>query len=207
MASKRSPQRGSILVEFVLSSLFWVPLLMGTFVIGLNLLRAIQVTQVCRDAGHMFAYGIDFSQPGNQNLLVRLANGLNFSLSGGSGVVILSMVTSIGAAQCTAAGLQADTTHCPNMNQSVFTRRVIVGNSGARTSNFGTPNAGIVDASGYISSASYLSDTSARAVGFGTLLPLAGGQLAYLTEMYLASPDIDWTNFMTGTGVYARVIF
>ncbi|MDQ6699317.1 MAG: hypothetical protein M3Z36_03930 [Acidobacteriota bacterium] len=184
-----------------------MPLLMGTFVVGLNLLRAIQVTQVCRDAGHMFAYGIDFSQSGNQNLLVRLANGLNFSAGGGSGVVILSTVTFIGAAQCTAAGLQADTTHCPNLNQSVFMRRIVVGNSGVRASNFGTPNGGIVDGSGHISSSSYLSDTSARAAGFASFLPLAAGQLAYLTEMYLASPDIDWTNFMTGTGVYARVIF
>ena len=207
MPTESSKQKGSILVEFVLSSLFWVPLLMGTFVVGLNLLRAIQVTQVCRDAGHMFAYGVDFSQSGNQNLLVRLANGLNFSVTGGNGVVILSTVTFIGAAQCTAAGLQADNTHCPNMNQSVFMRRVVVGNSGVRPSNFGTPNGGIVDGSGYISSGSYLSDTSARAAGFAAFLPLAGGQLAYLTEMYLASPDIDWTNFMTGTGVYARVIF
>lgn len=207
MPSRRNKRKGSILVEFVLSSLFWVPLLMGTFVTGLNLLRAIQVTQVCRDAGHMFAYGVDFSQSGNQNLLVRLANGLNFSTSGGNGVVILSTVTFIGAAQCTGAGLQADTTHCPNINQSVFMRRIIVGNSAARASNFGTPNSGIADGRGYISSSSYLSNTSARAAGFATFLPLAAGQLAYLTEMYLASPDVDWTNFMTGTGVYSRVIF
>ncbi|MDQ6663337.1 MAG: hypothetical protein M3Z23_02975 [Acidobacteriota bacterium] len=207
MKRRKQGESGSILVEFVLSSLFWVPLLMGTFVIGLNLLRAIQVMQVCRDAGHMFAYGVDFSQTGNQNLLIRLTNGLNFSTSGGNGVVIFSTVSAIGALQCTAAGYQADTTNCPNLNQIVFTRRIVVGNSSARASNFGTPGSGTVDGNGYILASDYLTNISERATGFSTLLPLAAGQIAYLTETYLASPDIDWTNFMTGTGVYARTIF
>lgn len=207
MQTPRRTDRGSILVEFVLSSIFWVPLLMGTFVVGLNLLRAIQVTQICRDAGHMFAYGVDFSQAGNQNLIIRLANGLNFSIGGGNGVVIFSTLTYIDSAQCTGAGLSADTTNCPNLNQIVFTRRIAVGNSSARASNFGTPGSGIVDANGYIPSSSYLSNTTARAAGFSSLLPLAAGQFAYLSEVYVASPDIDWTNFMTGTGVYARSIF
>jgi len=194
-------------VEFVLSSLFWVPLLMGTFVVGLNLVRAIQVMQICRDAGHMFAYGVDFSQAGNQNLLIRLTSGLNFSIGGGNGVVIFSTLSGIGALQCTAAGYQADTAHCPNINQIVFTRRIVVGNSSKRASNFGTPGSGTVDANGYIAASYYLTNISERATGFSSLLPLAAGQLAYLTETYLASPDIDWTNFMTGTGVYARTIF
>ncbi|MDQ2898863.1 MAG: hypothetical protein M3Y07_03570 [Acidobacteriota bacterium] len=207
MKRRKPSESGSIVVEFVLSSLFWVPLLMGTFVIGLNLVRAIQVMQVCRDAGHMFAYGVDFSQTGNQNLLIRLTNGLNFSTSGGSGVVIFSTVSGIGALQCTAAGYQPDTAHCPNLNQIVFTRRIVVGNASARASNFGTPGGGTVDGNGYIAASDYLTNISERTTGFSTLLPLAAGQLAYLTETYLASPDIDWTNFMTGTGVYARTIF
>src|SRR5205807_3027362 len=145
----------------------WVTLLIGTLVIGGNLIKSIQVVQLCRDVGHMWAYGVDFSQTSNQNLIAQLAQGLNFSTSGtGNGVVILSKVTYIGATQCTAAGLAANTTSCPNLNQTVFTRRVVVGNSGVRASNFGTPAGGIIGANGYILSADYLTNTSARATNF-----------------------------------------
>jgi hypothetical protein len=133
--NSQARRRGSSLIEFVLSSMFWVTLLIGTLVIGGNLVKSIQVVQLCRDVGHMWAYGVDFSQASNQNLIAKLAQGLNFSTSGsGNGVVILSSVTYIGPNQCTAGGLAADTTSCPNLNQTVFTRRVVAGNSSVRAS-------------------------------------------------------------------------
>ena len=42
---------GSSLIEFVLRSMFWVTLLIGTLVIGGNLIKSIQVVQLCRDVG------------------------------------------------------------------------------------------------------------------------------------------------------------
>jgi hypothetical protein len=51
-----TPRSGSIMIEFVFSTLFWAMLLMGVSVIGLNLVRSLQVTEVCRDAGHLYAY-------------------------------------------------------------------------------------------------------------------------------------------------------
>ncbi len=68
---------GSSLIEFVLRSMFWVTLLIGTLVIGGNVIKSIQVVQLCRDVGHMWAYGMDFSQTSNQNLIAKLAQGLN----------------------------------------------------------------------------------------------------------------------------------
>ncbi len=131
-----SRQKGSALIEFVLCfALFWVPLFLGTLVIGFNVIRAIQVTQVCRDAGHMYSYGMDFSQSAYQNLLVSLAPGLNMTVSGGKGVVILSTVTYVDQTDCTAGGYP----HCANLNQTVFTRRIVIGNSGLYSSAFGTP--------------------------------------------------------------------
>ena len=201
-------RRGSSLIEFVLSSMFWVTLLIGTLVIGGNLIKAIQVVQLCRDVGHMWAYGVDFSQASNQNLIAKLAQGLNFSTSGtGNGVVILSNVTYIGNNQCTAGGLAANTTSCPNLFQTVFTRRVVVGNASVRASNFGTPNSGIIGANGFILAADYLTNTSARANSFISLLPLAPGDVSSLTESYFRSPELDWPGVMTGTGEYAYAIF
>lgn len=203
----RNAKRGSALIEFALSSLFWMPLLLGTIVIGLNLLRAIRVTQICRDAGHMYAYGIDFSQPSNRNLLLRLATGLNITATGGDGVVIFSSITLVGPGDCTAAGLQPDSAHCANLGNLVFTKRLVVGSKALRASSFGTPNSYLIDSSGAIRSSRYLTDTSARAVGFSNLMSLTSGQYAYVAEAYFSSPDYDWQGFMTGTGVAARSIF
>lgn len=195
-------------MEFVLTSLFWVPLLAGTLVIGGNLIKSIQVVQVCRDVGHMWAYGVDFSQTSAQNMITQLTQGLNFNTNGtGNGVIIFSNVTYIGNNQCLAAGLTANTTSCPNLNKTVFTRRVVVGNASVRTSNFGTPSTGIIGARGFITAQDYCTNTSARAGNFISLLPLAPGDLSTLTETYFSSPELDWPGIMTGTGEYSYVIF
>ena len=49
----------------------------------MRLVRANQVSEVCRDAGHMFAYGVNFSQASSQNVLVQLTQGLNMTANGG----------------------------------------------------------------------------------------------------------------------------
>jgi len=205
--SKPTREHGGALMEFSFSTLFWVPLLLGTMVLGLNLSRAIRVTQFCRDAGHMYAYGVDFSQSANQNLLIQLATGLNITTTGGNGVVIFSTITSIAASDCTAGGLQANSSQCPNLNYMVFTNRIVIGNSSLTPSAFGTPNASDMDSSGSIPSSKFLTDTSTRAVGFSNLIMVASGQYAYVSEAHFSSPDYDWTGFLTGTGVAARSIF
>lgn len=204
---RRRRERGSNAVEFTFSLLVLMPLLVGTKVVGINLLRAIQVTQFCRDVGHMYAYGVDFSQPANQTLLTHLAQGLDVRISGGNGVVIFSTVTSVGANDCTAAGLQANTTSCPNLNQAVYTRRFVVGDPSKMSSHYGSPDSGIVGANGYITAANYLKNRSARAPGFTSLMSLSSGQFAYLTEAYVAAPDLEWRGSMTSPGAYAFNIF
>jgi hypothetical protein len=199
---RRHGKRGTELIEFALVTSFLLPLLFGTVVVGLNLGRAIQVIQVSRDTCHMYARSIDFSDPANQNIVVWLANGLGITATGGRGVVILSTVTFIGQAQCTAGGLS--TGQCTNINQPVFIDRIVIGNSSARASVFGTPSAGLIDSQGNVSN--YMTDASARAVGFNSVLPLAAGDVAYLTETYVVSSDYGLPGF-TGTGVYSRAIF
>src|SRR5260370_14649376 len=83
--NSQARRSGTSMVEFVLSSLFWVPLLLGTLVIGGNVIKSIQVIQLCRDVGHMWAYSVDFSQTANQNIMAQLARGLNFSTTSGTG--------------------------------------------------------------------------------------------------------------------------
>ena len=84
---------------------------------------------------------------------------------------------------------------------------LVVGNADLFTSRFGTPSGSIVGADGSIASMDFLKNTSARGQGFTTLLPMTGGEFAYLTETYFSSPDLDWRGYLTGTGVYERAIF
>lgn len=174
---------------------------------GFDLIRAMQVTQVCRDAGHMYSYGVDFSQSAYQNLLISLAPGLNMTATGGSGVVILSTVTYIDSNDCIAGGYLATTSSCANLNQTVFTRRVVVGNAGLHTSAFGTPSSGDMDSSGNISSAGYLNNSNDRAVGFSGLIPLSSGQFSYMSEMYEQSPNLSWWSYLGTAWADARSIF
>jgi hypothetical protein len=197
----RSRERGSSLIEFVLCvALFWFPFFLGMWRIGINLSRAIQVTEVCRDAAHMLAYGIDFSDPDNQAVLQKVAQGINLS-STGQGVVILSYVTFVDGTDCQSQGLQQNTSSCPNMNQLVFTRRIVMGKTSIRASAFGTPNAADMDSTGTIAPKTYLTDTTCRALGFSNLMTLSWGQYAYMAEMTLNSPDLG------NTASSARSIF
>ncbi len=204
---RRRSERGSIMVETVLSLLVLMPLLMGTSVIGMNLVRAIQVRQFSRDVAHLWAYGIDFSKDGNQTLMTHLAQGLNVQKTGGNGVVIFSTVTMVGDADCTAGGLKANTTSCPNLNQAVYVRRIVVGDPTKLTSKFGTPPSNIVGSDGKIAASDYLTNKADRVPAFTTLMAINSGEYKFLTEVYVAASDLDWKGFMSGTGTYSYNIF
>jgi hypothetical protein len=195
------------MIEFCLSTVLWTAVLIGLSTVGLNLIRALQVEQICRDAGRLYSAGLDFTQTGNQNLLLMLATGQNITATGGNGVFVFSIVEYIDTPQCAAGGLSGNSTSCPNLDQDVFIQRVVVGNGSLFSSPFGTPGAGTIGTSGNISSSGYLTNTSLRAVGFSSLISLTGGQVAYLTETYFISPDFAWGSYMSGAGVYGRKIF
>jgi hypothetical protein len=207
--STRSGRRGSSGVEFALSTIFWVPLLVGTFGIGFKLVNANQAQQVCRDVGHMYAYGVDFSQSANQDVAVNLGQGLGFSKTGGPGILTLSIMKMIGATDCTSSGFvpngtTPNTTNCPNLNQVVISQRLYIGNTTLRSSAFGTPSSSLLDSSGNISLVQQVSNTALRSTTFSNLLTLTSSQVAYLTEAYFISPDL---NGNTTNGTYSRVIF
>jgi hypothetical protein len=199
-------ERGTSAIEFAFCCLVLMPLLLGGLSVGFNLVRATQVEQFAYDAGHQYAYGIDFTQTSAQQLLVMLATGLNFSLSGGTGEVIFSTVLMVGPNDCTSGGLQPNSGSCPNLNQAVYTRWYKVGNASLYNSTFGAPTTAD-PTTGIISSSSYLVDASARAGGFTSVMSLSASQSIYLTEVYFSSSDYNITGFITGSGVYERAIF
>jgi len=214
-ARRRARQSGQEIIEFGLVTLLYVPLLLGTFVTGMNLIRNIEVTHVCRDLGNMYIHGADFSTWAMQNQAARLAVGLGLNVGSsfagnqntnntatGRGVVIVSQVTFVGTPSCTAA-LPAS---CTNQNQYVFTQRIVFGNAGLRTSNYGSPTGAVINSAGVVQNP--VTDFAARATNFSTNLQtqLNDGQFIYIVEVYFDSPDLAVSSLSPG-GVYSRVFF
>ena len=194
-----SKQRGVTSIEFVLvATFFYVPMIVGTLTTGFSLVRAMQAAEITRDVGHMFGKGVDFSIQSNQNIVVNQI-GAPLGLSGnggnvtggtsGSGVIVLSLVTEIGTAQCTS---------CANLNHMVVSRRIVIGNKSLYSSPYG--GAMTIDSStGDVQN--YMTDPSARADNFSHLLSLNAGEMAFLAESYFV-PSIG-----TGPNAYNYVIF
>lgn len=201
-------QRGASAIEFALSTSFWVPLLIGVCVLGFKLIEADRTQQICRDTGHMFAYGTDFSDSGSQALARRLASGYNLT-STGNGILIFSIVKVIASSDCTLSGYvpsnqTPNTTNCPNLGQYVISQRLYIGNTGVFSSTFGTPASNLLDAQGHTSLTQQVSNLGLRTSSFSQILTLTAGQFTYATEAYFQATDL-YGN--PAGGVYSRAIF
>lgn len=185
--------RGNAIVELGLLAIPLTMTLMGTVVVGLNLGRSIHASQVNRDAGAFFVRGIDFTSSHNKQLMVRLAQGLGITETGGTGVIILTKVTWIPQSKCTALGLSG----C-NANKHVMTQRITIGNKNARISTLGTPAPAQIDSKGLVTDFM----TSNLAIAYFPWMQLVENEYAYVAESYFASPGFDLPGFRTGSGVY-----
>ena len=204
-------ERGNALLEFAAVSIVIIPLFFGMVGAGIQLGRMNEAVQICRDAAHMYARGVDFSLVSNQNILVNLATGTGMTVNGGNGVVIMSQIVQVYQADCTAAGLTVG--QCANLNKLVFANRLVTGNSGLRPSNYGTPPAALIDAQGNIAASDYLTKPTLVLTGsMATELTNAGltlndGDIAYLTEFFESMPDLTFLGVAGSSGVYAKAIF
>lgn len=199
---RRARQRGNTILEFALVTVFLIPLLFGSFNLGMNLNQSIRVTQVVRDAGHMYARFVDFNLPSNKDILVRLAMGLGMTVDGGDGVIILSKVTFINDDDCTGAGVPL--AECANRNNYVITHRLVIGNAALKSSYFGTPSSAFLDSSGNVTD--IYRESSARATNFGSLITLQSSQFAFVAEGFFRGAGVNLTNG-EGNDVYARAIY
>jgi len=198
-------QRGSMMIEFVLvSSFFLVPLIIGTFTYGFAVIRSVEAVQLTRDVGHMYSRGVDFSTQANQNLLASsLAQGLSLvansgnvtGCTSGNGVVVLTTLFKIGASSCT----------CANAGHVVVMNRIVVGNNTIFTTGYGNPVPASISSNGDV--LTYQSDTSARADSFSNLMTMNDGEIAYLAESYVTAPDLAVPGVFGGLATYQNAIF
>jgi hypothetical protein len=223
-ARRAGRQRGNEIIEFAVYAAFLVPLFLWTFVTGMNLLRMIQTTQICRDIGNLYIHGVDFSSYSAEQIAQRLSQGYGLNVGSGfaggvtnmynndgntgNGWVVLSEIMFVGAGSCSA--LPVGTT-CTNQNKYVYLQRIDFGNRSVQfngttvASAIGTPGA-TINSSGLVQS--YLTDPAAVASTFSNFLqtPLADGQVMYVCETFFASPDLGISAYPAG-GVYSRTFF
>jgi hypothetical protein len=225
---KRKSLQGVAIIEFALAMLVMVPLLLGTIGCGLQLIQSMQTIQLARDAGRMYARGLDFSQPGNQTIVADLGSDVGLKTDGtGSAVLILSTVVYIDKGMCLSDGKPVDINGnpigCPNYRQWVFAQRLVIGKSSFRTSSLGSPlttgpDPVTVDATtgkislddqvnnlGDVATFSAVGNPFVSVADSGTLSTLPSGQVLYITEA--GTQGFTMPPFAKGGVMYAYNVF
>ncbi len=229
----RRRQGGQELLEFGLLLTVMVPLLLGTFVTGISLVRGIQTNQMDRDMTDMYIHGADFSTYPMQQVAQRLARGLNLQIgstfannvqsnTGNTGDVLVTVtqIMYVGATtdgNCVAVGAA----NCTNHDKFVFTERILFGNGTLATTNpsfFGNPGAGatitsagvvqnyVTDANCVLPSAAQTAMQNLWQVSGGGRTPLTDGRVVYSVETYVQPMNFN-LGIYTSSGVYARYFF
>lgn len=198
-------ERGNSVMEFALVAPFLILLMVGSFVIGMSMVKSVEAQQVNRNAGILFMKFVDMSQISNQDIIIRTAAGLNMRRGSGNGLVILSQVLFVGDNECRAGGLEPGA--CPNHNQYVFTKRIEFGNLGLSNagspvgSRLGNPSSSILQPDGSIRTTDYLTNGSAIVTGFP--MNLSWGEFTFVSESWFITPELNFPGFYNNTAVYA----
>jgi hypothetical protein len=231
---RKKRQAGQEIIEFGLMAMFLVPMLLASFVVGLNIIKNIQANQVVRDLDNIYIHGGDFSTYPLQQLAQRLAQGLNLQFptfasgsnnvqantgTAGDGLVWVSQIMYIGATtdpNCVSVGAS----NCTNHDNFVFTQRIVFGNSNlnsAHPSMLGDPTGATITNGGnvqnFVTDSGAQLSTSAQAAlkarwqtTANGQTPLTDGQVVYVVESYFQTPTLSLGN-VTSQGVYAQSFF
>jgi hypothetical protein len=231
---RKRKQRGQEIIEFGITAILLVPMFLGTFVTGMNLIRSIQVNQVCRDLTDMYIHGADFSTYSMQQEAQRLAQGLGLTIgssfsgneqantsNSGNGIVTVTEIMYVGpttASNCTAVGAS----NCTNHDSFVYLQQIQFGNgtlSNASTVTLGVPSGVTYSSDGTGMVTNPVTDSHAKLATTPQAAMVAlwqttnngqqaltDGEVAYIVECYFQSPDLTVSS-LTGGGVYARYFF
>jgi Flp pilus assembly protein TadG len=230
MSNTKRTQSGAAAIEFSLSALLWLPLMLGTLFFGAELIQDLQAVQLARDIASMYARNVDFSQAANKSFVARLGRELNLQVTGGSGVVILTTIQYISQNECNALPTG---TACTNLLHWVVTQRTTVGDPSLRLSSYTSDPlpSSLFDTSGKVlshASPSYplyltnsllqlnsnfnatrltvLTDASNLPVKDASGMPVAygAGTSVYVVEVYFKSTPVP--GFRNNPGVYVVTI-
>jgi hypothetical protein len=200
------------------------PMFLGTIEIGIVLILDLQVVQLARDAGHMYARGADFSQPGNKTILTALGADVGLTTTSSSNAVVyLSQVIFVDDGICQADGKWDKDTNtasgCTNHNKWVFANRIVIGNSSLQASGFGQPTTSqgdplVLDSGGNVSLDDQVTNAGDVATFAGinpyknvnnTVTGLPSGQKIYVAEA--AAKGISMPPFSNSPIMYSYDMF
>jgi Flp pilus assembly protein TadG len=206
ISRKNRRESGTAALEFALVAMPIVLTLIGVVVVGINLERAIQVGQICRDADSMYVRGVDFSQTAAQSLLAQMGQYMNLQTgSSSSGLIILSQVqyvpTPIGC-----------TTSCSGGTYQLMQQQII-GNTSLPGTHFPT-NGSIPACSGSVTTncqdsqgniEGYQTFANATISNFASSLALGNNDISYVAEAeFTSGPNLNW---FSSSGFYAQAFF
>jgi len=187
--------RGSAVMEFAVSLPFLIAMGVGTFALGAIIDRHLTVTQLVRHAGNMYGRGVDFTQDQNKQVLLQAASGMNMTISGGQGVIYLSLVV-----QSPPNGPGQNR---PNANMAVVAHRVVIGNGPLANSAIAMPTG--VASNGEVAGC-YDDNVSARA----TLPPgltLNANERFYIAEVIHTPKELGFPGIFAPSRLYSRAVF
>ena len=195
---KYKSRRGNTILEFAIVAPVLVLLLAGSFTIGMSLVRASQLGQVCRNANVLVVRGINLAQSQNQQLVVRTAAGLGMNIPGtnnpnpaGKAVVILTRVLRVGNNACNAgiSNWDQNPSSCPNHGSYVITTRIVIGNQTRWSSATGSPASPLLS-DGTVSEANVATNTGNRATGFPGIISLSLDEFTFIAEAFADASEI-----------------
>jgi hypothetical protein len=139
LRNRRRRQSGHVMLEFALVGVMFIPLMIGTFITGINIVRSIQVNHMARDMADMYIHGADFSDKAMQQVAKRLATGLGLDVgtattgnsadnisNGGYGIVWVTKLIWIGPTTASLCQSALPTT-CGNASKFVVLEQIRFG--------------------------------------------------------------------------------
>jgi hypothetical protein len=184
----RADRTAQAISEFAICLPFLILISVGTFALGVVIDRHLTVTQLVRNAGNMYARGVDFTLPQNKELILRAADGMEMTVGGGQGVIYLSTVI------VAATG--------DNLGYAVVSERIVIANAGMANSHISMPatilpNGEVLD---------YDNDPQARA----TLPPdvtLVNNERVYVAEVFHNPSNLSFEGIFVPQGLYSTAFF
>ena len=181
-------RRGQAIAEFALSLPFLILISVGTFALGVVIDRHLTVTQLVRNAGNMYARGVDFTLVQNKELLLKAADGMEMTVDGGQGVIYLSTVI---------LSQEGD-----NEGDPVVSERIVISNAGLHDSAVAMPttilpNGEVVD---------YDNDANAVA-SLPPGVELFGNERIYVAETFHDPRNLAFEGIFVPQGLYSAAFF
>jgi Flp pilus assembly protein TadG len=205
-STRKNRQKGSSVLEFALIGMPTVFLLLGVVVIGIDLSRAVQVAQICRDSDSMFVRGAAMYSASAQAFIARLGAGMNMQTTGGDGLITLSKVQFIPDPSC---GTPASPTYA-NCTTGVtrLMQRIVIGDTTLPGTTYPTHGSVTYDALDQVNN--YLTDGNAVIDNFATLaFQLKPNEISYISEAYFRNSFTSLNIWSSGSnqGVYSQAFF